>query len=43
MRLVVVALFIAMSLPKVFLEANAAPITVIDQQNLRPKWDLRAG
>jgi hypothetical protein len=43
MRLVLVVLFIAMSLPKVFLEANAAPITVIDQQNLAPEMGSGAG
>jgi hypothetical protein len=43
MRLVLVVLFIAMSLPKVFLEANAAPITVIDQQNLAPEMGSGGG
>jgi hypothetical protein len=43
MRLVLAVLFIAMSLPKVFLEANAAPITVIDQQNLAPEMGSQGG
>src|SRR5437899_13000301 len=43
MRPVLVVLFIAMSLPKVFLEANAVPITVIDQQNLAPEMGSGGG
>src|SRR6516225_3503153 len=37
MRLIAGLLFVATSLPSVFSEASAAPITVIDQQNLGPR------
>ncbi len=43
MRLIAVLLFIATSLPNVSSEASAAPITVIDQQNLAPEMGSQGG
>lgn len=43
MRLIAGLLFIATSLPSVFSEASAAPITVIDQQNLGPEMGSQGG
>jgi hypothetical protein len=43
MRLIAVLLFIATSLPNLSSEASAAPITVIDQQNLAPEMGSGGG
>jgi hypothetical protein len=43
LRLIAGLLFTATSLPSVFSEASAAPITVIDQQNLGPEMGSQGG